>query len=86
MGRMVRMGLLVLRTPEDAIVQTEHVEGGHGGDAGHDPAHHRTVLEAGGDDLILGAEAREERDARNGQTGDEERDVRHRHVLAPWRG
>ena len=47
MRRMVRMGLLVLRTPEDAVVQTEHVEGGHGSDTSHNPTYHRTVLEAG---------------------------------------
>ena len=79
---VVLVSLHVLRAPEDAVVQTEHVEGGHGGDAGHDPSHHRAVGEAGGDDLILRAEAREERDACNGKAGDEERDVGDGHVLA----
>ena len=71
MGRMVLMSLNILCTPEDTVVETEHIEGRHGGDACHDPTHHRTdggdachdpthhrtVLETGGNDLILRAEA-----------------------------
>ena len=82
MRRVVGMGFLVLRTPEDAEVEAEHVEGCHGGDARHDPTHHGAVLEASGDDLVLRAEAREEGNTGNGQTGDEERHVSHGHVLA----
>ena len=79
---MVLVGLHILRTPEDAVVQTEHVEGGHSSDTRHDPTNHRTVLHAGGDNLILRTETREERNSRNGQTGEEEGDVRNRHILA----
>ena len=82
MGSVVLVGLNILRTPEDAVVQTEHVEGGHGGNTGHDPTNHRTVLKAGGDNLVLGAEAREERDTGNGEARNQEGDVRNRHVLA----
>ena len=76
------VGLHILCAPEDAIVQTEHIEGGHGGNAGHNPTNPGAVLKAGGNNLILRAEAREERNTGNGQTADEERDVGHRHVLA----
>ena len=57
MWSVMLVGFLVLGSPEDSIVETEHVEGCHGGNACHDPTHHRTVLEAGCDDLILRAEA-----------------------------
>ena len=79
---VVSVSFLVLRAPEDAEVEAEHVEGRHSGDAGHDPTHYGAVLEACCDDLILRAEAREEGDTSNGQTGDEEGDMRDGHVLA----
>ena len=78
----MRMGFLILRSPEDAVVQTEHIESRHGGNTRHDPSHHRTVLEAGRDDLILRAEAREEGNTGDGQTGDEEGDMGNGHILA----
>ena len=47
MGRMVLMSLNILCTPEDTVVETEHIEGRHGGDACHDPTHHRTAEKNG---------------------------------------
>ena len=79
---VVLVGFLVLCTPEDTVVQTEHVEGCHSSDTRHDPTYHGAVCKAGGDDLILRAKAREEGDTSDGQTRDEERDVGHRHILA----
>ena len=81
MGRMMLVSLLVLRTPEDTVVQAEHIESRHGGNTCHDPSHHRTVLEAGCDNLILRAEAREEGNTCDGETTDEEGDMRNRHIL-----
>ena len=81
MRSVVLVSFLVLRAPENAVVKTEHIEGGHGGNAGHDPSHHWAVGEACRDNLVLGAESREEGDAGDGQTADEERDMRDRHVL-----
>ena len=79
---MVLVSLLILRTPEDTVVQAEHIEGCHGSNTCHDPSHHRTVLEAGSDNLILRAETREEGNTCDGQTADKEGDMRHRHILA----
>ena len=79
---MVLVGLNVLCSPEDAIVQAEHVEGGHSGNTGHDPSYHRTVGKAGGDNLILRAEARKEGNTCDGEARNEEGDVRNRHILA----
>ena len=53
MRRVLSMELLVFRAPEDSEVETEHIERGHGGDGGHDPAHKRTVGEAGGEDFVF---------------------------------
>ena len=82
MGSVVIMSFHILSTPEDAVVQTEHVEGCHGSDTCHNPTNHRTVGKAGGNDLILRAEAREERNTCNGEAADEEGDVGNRHILA----
>ena len=51
------MDLLVFCTPEDAVVKTEHIEGGHGSYTRHYPAYTWTVGEACSDDLILGTES-----------------------------
>ncbi len=80
--RMVLVSLHILSTPEDAVVQTEHIECRHGGNTSHNPTHHGTVGKAGGDDLILRTETREERNTGNGQTRNEEGDMRDGHVLA----
>ena len=53
MWSVVSMKLFVLCAPEDTIIQTEHVEGGHRSNTCHDPSHHRTVGKAGSDDFIL---------------------------------
>ena len=79
---MFSMKFLVLFTPEDAEVEAEHIEGCHGGDNRHNPSHGRAELEAGCQNLVLREEARERRDACNGQAGDEERPVRDGHILA----
>src|SRR5574344_1839782 len=54
---VVSREFLVLRSPEDAVIQTEHVERCHGCNTSHDPSHNRTVLKASGDDLVLRADA-----------------------------
>ena len=69
-------------SPEDAVVQAEHVEGGHSGNDGHNPTHRCTVLETGRQDFIFGEESGEGRNAGNGQTGYQEGDVRDGHVFA----
>ena len=53
MRYVVCMQFLVLLSPEDAVVQTEHIESGHSGNEGHNPSHHRAVLEAGSQDFIF---------------------------------
>ena len=53
MRSMMCMELLVLCTPEYAVIQTEHVECRHGSDASHNPTYHWAVFEAGSDNLIL---------------------------------
>ena len=82
MGRMMSVELFVLGTPEDAVVETEHIEGGHGCNSCHNPTHHRAVGKAGSDDFILRAEAREEGNTGDGQTGDEEGSMSDGHILA----
>ena len=72
----------VFGAPEDAVVEAEHIVGGHAGDEGHHPAYHRTELEAGGEDFVFGEESGERGDAGDGQTGYEEGDVGHGHVFA----
>ena len=71
-----------LAPPEDAEVETEHLECRHGSNACHNPAYYRTELEASGQNLILREEARERRNAGNGQASNQEGDVRNRHILA----
>ena len=82
MRGVVGMELLVLCAPEDAVVKTEHIECGHGGYSCHNPSYKRTVGKACGDNLVLGAEAREERNTGDGKAGDEEGDVGDGHILA----
>ena len=65
---MMLVSLLVLCSPEDAIVQTEHIEGSHGSNTCHNPTYYRTILHTGSDNLILRAEAREEWNTSDGQT------------------
>ena len=71
-----------LAPPEDAEVETEHIESRHGSNACHNPAYYRTELEASGQNLVLREEARERRNAGNGQASNQEGDVGNRHVLA----
>ena len=71
-----------LAPPEDAEVETEHIECRHGSNACHDPAYYRTELEASGQNLVLREEARERRNAGNGQASNQEGDVGNRHILA----
>ena len=56
MGSMMRMGLHILRTPEDTVVQTEHIEGRHRSNTCHDPTYYRTIGKASRDNLILRTE------------------------------
>ena len=52
---MIRMGACPgrLGPPEDAVVEAEHIEGGHCGDYCHHPTHCRAILEAGSQNLIF---------------------------------
>ena len=79
---MVCVQFFVFSSPEDAVIQTEHVECGHTGNNRHNPSHYRAELEAGGQNLVLREEARERRNTCNRQTGNEEGDVGNRHILA----
>ena len=56
MGRMVCVEFLVFSVPENVIIKTEHIEGRHGGNGGHEPTHEGTVGEAGGEDFVFGEE------------------------------
>ena len=67
MRSVMSMQFLVLSAPEDAVVETEHIECRHGSHTGHNPTYERTIGEAGGDNLVLGAEAREERNTGDGK-------------------
>ena len=72
----------VFRAPENAIIQTEHVECGHRSYTCHYPAHDRAEPEAGGQDFVFGEESRERPNARNGKAGYQKCDVGDRHVFA----
>ena len=80
--RVVRMEFLVLRAPEDAEVEAEHIESRHGGDARHDPTHCGVIGKGGRENFIFREETREGRYAGDGKTSDEERPVGDGHVLA----
>ena len=79
---VVGIGLVVALTPEDEVVEAEHIERRHTGHHRHEPAQERGELEAGGDDLVLGEETAERRNARDGEAADEEAHIGDRHVLA----
>ncbi len=53
MGSVLGMKFLILRAPEDAVVEAEHVEGGHSCDSGHNPTHSGHVGKGSGEDFIL---------------------------------
>ena len=77
---MVCVQFFVFSSPEDAVIQTEHVECGHTGIIVI--IHPITAeLEAGGQNLVLREEARERRNTCNRQATDEEADVGNRHIL-----
>ncbi len=82
MRSVVLVSFHILSTPEDAVVQTEHVEGRHSCDTRHNPTAYRTVGKAGSNDFILRTEAREERNTCNSEAADEEGDVGNRHIFA----
>ena len=69
-------------TPEDTVVETEHIKGGHSCDDGHHPTHCRAILEASCQNFIFGEETRERRNTCNGETSYQEGDMRDRHVFA----
>ena len=81
MRSVMLMSLFVFRTPEDTVVQTEHIEGCHGGNTCHDPTADGTVVHTCRQDLVLREESRERRNACDGKTGDQESDVGNRHIL-----
>ncbi len=71
-----------LPTPEDAVIQTEHIECGHSGNHCHNPTHDGAEPEAGRQYLVLGEEPGERRNTGNGKAGYQEGDMRNRHVFA----
>ena len=75
------MQFLVFLAPEDAVVQTEHVESSHSGDNRHNPSDDRAVLEASCQNLVFGEESGERRNTGDGQAGNQEGDVGNRHVF-----
>ena len=82
MGRVLSMEFLVLFTPKDTAVKTEHIERRHCRNHCHNPTHDRAELEACRQYLIFGEEPGERGNTCNGKTCNQERDVCHRHVLA----
>ena len=77
-----RMKFAVFASPEDVVIEAEHVERRQAGDPGHHPPHHGAEGEARRQDLVLREETAQGPDARDGQAGDEERRMRHGHVSA----
>ena len=53
MRGVMSMKLFIFFAPEDAVVEAEHIEGGHCGDYCHHPTHCRAILEAGSQNLIF---------------------------------
>ena len=93
-GRLVRRVLMAVAfiacrllprlraAPENAVIQSEHIECGHGGNHRHNPTHDGAEPEAGRQYLVLGEESGERGNAGNGKAGYQEGDVRNRHVFA----
>ena len=77
-----QLTLVMTLTPEDYVVQTEHIESRHGGNTTHDDTHHRGEMIAGYQDLILREEAAERPDTGDSQTRDEEGNMGNGHILA----
>ena len=57
MWSVCSMKFLVLCTPEDTVVQTEHIESCHSSNTCHNPSYYWAISEASCDNLILRAEA-----------------------------
>ena len=74
--------LVVALSPENEVVEAEHVEGCHCGYEAHEHTHGSRELIACDKNLILAEESAEWRYARDGKACDEERDMRYGHVLA----
>ena len=72
----------MLFPPEDEVVETEHIEGGHTGHERHPHVGHPVVAEAAAEDFVLREETREGDDAGDGKTADQEGDVGDGHMLA----
>src|SRR5574344_1894407 len=74
--------LLVVRvTPEDDVIQTEHIECGHTRYESHEITHVWRELETSVHDLILGEETCQRPETADGDTADKETDVGDRHIL-----
>ncbi len=76
-----RVFVAAFLAPKNVVVETEHVESRQARDEAHHHAEDRAELECGRQNLVLAEEAGEWRYARDGQAGDEEGDVGHRHVF-----
>ena len=79
---MFSMKLFILFAPEDAVIEAEHIKCRHCSNHCHNPAHYRTELEACCQYFIFREETGEWRNTCNGKTSNQERNMRHRHVLA----
>ena len=79
---MFLVQFLVLRTPEYAIVKTEHIESRHCCYNCHNPTHYRTECKAACKNLVFREETREGRYTGNRKTCDKECYMRKRHILS----
>ena len=69
-------------TPEDVIIEAEHIECRQTCDKAHDPTHDRSKAERSRQNFIFTEESREGRNTGNCQTGDQESDMRNGQLFA----
>ena len=81
-GFVRRVFVFAFLSPEDVVVQAEHVERGQGSDEAHHDTKYRTEHERGSEDFVLTEEPGERGNTRNCETGHEERDMCHGKVFA----
>ena len=81
MRSMLGMKFLVLCSPENTIIESEHIERCHSCHSCHNPTNYTAVFKTCSDNLILGTETGKEGYTCYRQTGDEEGDVCYGHVL-----
>ena len=79
----MRFGLiLAIDTPEDAKIQTEHIECRKSCNENSYDVNQPVVLKGRDQDLILAEESRKTRESRDRECRDQEGDVRHGHIFA----